>query len=982
MAETNGAIELSVKLSPKDVKQSANAIRQEIESVFSKSSGKQSSAMTGLLNGLKQSYNQSVQLSRELDAIAEKQIPTAEYTEISNQIKSATAEFDKLLDKQEQFQREGKDSGPAWNDLQYKMEEASNTIHYAEGELQDLVEKGKAFTLGKDTEEFAKKEQALDKVNDKMTQQIIKYNEIRDKEAQSTADTKKQEKSQSRLVKALDKVKSAFNKVRKESKKASDETQKGAHKSSISFNKLFKKVLMYGFGIRSVYILVRKLKAAIKEGFETYANEDADFKEKLDNLKASAATLKNAFAAAFIPIANIVIPILQQIIDKIVALLGYFSQFTAAITGQKTYTKAVKQTASALKEATKAAKGYLSPIDTIHQMQEDTADDAQASTEPAFENVAVDPSMLNAIDKFKQKLGELRDVIVELATKSAKLFKKGFLEGFGDTDINDLIRIKDNLISIKNSLIEIFTDPEVVSSAKNLVSTLIENLGKLTGSAASIGVTLATNLTGGMKKYLDDNKDSIKSSLVNIMNAWADAINTVGDFAVAVADIFTVLRSENAQQITANILGIFTDIFTTILELGSNLGRDLISVILKPITENRETLKKSFQVIVDAITPITNAVKQLTSYIKGTALTLYTKSVKPMLDEVKNVLSAIVGFISKVIINEKVKALASVLNATLLPVLKTLAQSGVKVLATAFSTCANVITNFLKIVRGVITFLTGVFTGDWKKAWSGIKTAFSGVVGGIKSLWQGLFNTIKAKFSVPIEATKTALASLKSTISSKVDDMKSKWGTLKSTINSKFSVQKQDTANKLQDLKTTIDGKVDNIRASWNAKWNDMRDKVKAVWTDIKNGMKSPFNGIIAGVEAMVNAVIKGFNMMISAMNKLKFSVPNWVPEIGGESFGFNLKKISSVEIPRLAQGAVIPPNREFLAVLGDQKRGTNVEAPLETIKQAVRDVIGNTSSNQPMTINLVLDRHVVAQAVVEEGKLVRMTSGKNMFAI
>ena len=69
-------------------------------------------------------------------------------------------------------------------------------------------------------------------------------------------------------------------------------------------------------------------------------------------------------------------------------------------------------------------------------------------------------------------------------------------------------------------------------------------------------------------------------------------------------------------------------------------------------------------------------------------------------------------------------------------------------------------------------------------------------------------------------------------------------------------------------------------------------------------------------------------------------------------------------EIPALASGAVIPPNRKFLAVLGDQKSGTNVEAPLSTIKQAVMEAMAQ-GSREPINVNLVVDGKTLARVVV-----------------
>ena len=88
----------------------------------------------------------------------------------------------------------------------------------------------------------------------------------------------------------------------------------------------------------------------------------------------------------------------------------------------------------------------------------------------------------------------------------------------------------------------------------------------------------------------------------------------------------------------------------------------------------------------------------------------------------------------------------------------------------------------------------------------------------------------------------------------------------------------------------------------------------------------------------MVNGIIGGINWLISQLNKIKFDVPDWVPVIGGESFGFNINPLNKVELPHLANGAVIPPNQQFAAVLGDQRSGKNLEAPAGLIRQMVAE--------------------------------------------
>lgn len=108
------------------------------------------------------------------------------------------------------------------------------------------------------------------------------------------------------------------------------------------------------------------------------------------------------------------------------------------------------------------------------------------------------------------------------------------------------------------------------------------------------------------------------------------------------------------------------------------------------------------------------------------------------------------------------------------------------------------------------------------------------------------------------------------------------------------------------------------------------------VLTPLQNGFRTTFNGIIGFINAMLKGAVSGINTLVRAVNNLKFSVPSWVPGIGGKSYGFNLKTVSCPTVPYLAQGAVLPANRPFLAMVGDQRHGTNIEAPLATIQEAV----------------------------------------------
>ncbi|WP_312093477.1 hypothetical protein [Aminipila sp.] len=141
-------------------------------------------------------------------------------------------------------------------------------------------------------------------------------------------------------------------------------------------------------------------------------------------------------------------------------------------------------------------------------------------------------------------------------------------------------------------------------------------------------------------------------------------------------------------------------------------------------------------------------------------------------------------------------------------------------------------------------------------------------------------------------------------------------------------------------------------------------EAIKATWSGVASWFNETFitpikkaiNAILGFAEGLANGFIDAINKIIQALNTIKIEIPDWVPKIGGNEFGFDLKPIKRVSIPKLASGAVIPPNSEFMAILGDQKHGTNIEAPLSTIEQAVDNVLsrrGGTGSSMPVIIEI-----------------------------
>lgn len=126
----------------------------------------------------------------------------------------------------------------------------------------------------------------------------------------------------------------------------------------------------------------------------------------------------------------------------------------------------------------------------------------------------------------------------------------------------------------------------------------------------------------------------------------------------------------------------------------------------------------------------------------------------------------------------------------------------------------------------------------------------------------------------------------------------------------------------------------------WERAWQGIVQIFTGIFEGIEGVVKGVVNVIISFINGMLNAITLGVNTAISAINSLSFDVPSWVPGIGGQTWGFSIPKLTAPQIPMLATGAVIPPNSEFLAVLGDQKSGTNIETPLATMIQAFNEAL------------------------------------------
>lgn len=197
------------------------------------------------------------------------------------------------------------------------------------------------------------------------------------------------------------------------------------------------------------------------------------------------------------------------------------------------------------------------------------------------------------------------------------------------------------------------------------------------------------------------------------------------------------------------------------------------------------------------------------------------------------------------------------------------------------------------------------------------------------------------------------------------------------TISNKMDWIKRKISKIWEDLSTFVPEKIQTIREAIEDKFNAARDSVKEAFEKIVDYIKNPINKAIG----LVNEAIGWINDKISGIEKaFTFSYDfTFMGRRYWGNYGMNLPRVGT--IPELAKGAVIPPQSEFLAVLGDQKRGTNIEAPLSTIEQAVRNVVGEGSAGK-IHVSAEIAGRTLLDIIIDEAELRRARNGKNPFAL
>lgn len=865
--------------------------------------------------------------------------------------------------------------------------------------------------------------------------------------------------------------------------------KKATNSFGTSFKQIFRKILAYGLGIASITSLFNKIRSAIQQNLKYFAqfNEgNNQVNESISQLQSSLNALKGSLASAFLPIINVVSPILSNFIDQLASVINSIGMFIARLTGAKSYMmvskKATNYAASGsgggsgksqeekqkevddkrAKEAAKAEEKQAEAAEKLAKAQEKANKQLQSFDE--LNNIALDDT--KELADYTEKTYDdptgggggagapfnMEEVPLDgmewdwdaIKAKAEELGRKfaDFLNGiFANEDLAK--DIGHNIAEALNTALHFvygFVDQLDWKQMGHWLGTLIqtgiedfewdllgETIGKLVNGVANA-------IIGFFERY---DAGTLGESIATMFNNAVDEINTddvgeaIGDvIAAPLVEITSFLKEADLEKATQKLFKVFERILTAPLlnsdkTLGYIIGEALATVI-----------NKGFEILMGA--DASGAIAAVTQFLRDIFIgaienfdfITYIEAVATYcIEQAENIYNRIVLYIRGILealsyvpgkvgeaANKGLEALDSV-NAKFDD-----AKQSVHDLADAYreelpSSLAEVkqaveeSTDYIKIQSNEVV-------DDLKDTSELLAEKSENVgqrVGNVVDNVQGRLddaNTAMETSKQVAENYSTTTTEALDSVGEKSQDVKTDFSDMSETvqlsvdeltkiIDTWYEKIKKEYFNydkwfelidksMVKALKECVDDMIDywstsyddwwnNIvvpsfaQSKWETEFNHVYKAAESAFTKVANIIKSKMQEAVGSVQSAVSQM----SASIATVSKALGSVKDVLNSINEMDVSGKISQLQ-VNVSGLATGAVIPPNREFLAVLGDQKHGTNVEAPLDTIKQAMAETLSamNYSSKGNEDIVIQIDGYEVFRAVRNQSERFRNSTG------
>lgn len=814
----------------------------------------------------------------------EKYTPSKQYKEATKQLEELRSKLSQLQNRQEKFLATGGNKkSRTYKAMQYDVEDLSKSIAYVRGEIKSMEQTGEDKALSSKWVDLKNKMAETGKEAANVKAQMREL-ESSGKAYSDTTKTEEYKKLSNKLAGITDQQNVLNQKMREtvvneksigSGAKDIEKVGKSAKKSSGLIYDMAKRIkqTVVSFAIFGAVMKVSQtISKAFTEGIQNMAKYSSEFNEKMSEMASASATLKNSIGALTAPIISALTPAIVTLCTWLTNAINAMNRFIAAISGKSTWTKAKKQqvdyAASLDKTAgsAKKAAGALAAFDDLNVLQKNDSGSGSGGSgsggSDLYEEVPTGKELSDKIQPFIDYLKKLKVSI-----------KNGWDETWSNLDVSlQFDNIKSSIESIKNSFLNIFSDSEVSASVDNFAMTFSRSLGSISASVVSIGATIAENLLGGISIYLESNSENIKNYIIDMFDIASDISVLASQGADAFANVFSVFGDENGQQITANLIQIFSDAFMMVTENAAKFGKDIIDCIVTPFVENQDALKDALDGLLGVIADLTTTISDGVQHVTDKITELYDEHIHPFIENVKNGMS------------ELIEKFLEFWNTYIQPILASWAEMFED---TYENHLKPVIDNVIEIIGLVIDILNDLWTNILQPI---IAWVIENILPVVSPILDNLGKSVKGTVDTILDLVNVLLAGIKLVFSA---------------LKVLFT---KDTDRALRKTENSVRGFV---------------------------------NSVIQLFESMVNHVINGLNSLISGFNSIGFDLPDF---LGGGSWHPSIPTISTVNLPRLANGGVT--TGMTLAEIGEA--GKEAVLPLENNTGWMDDLASKLASKMP----------------------------------
>lgn len=863
--------------------------------------------------------NRMNKTARKIDAITQKMksmeaptIKTDSFKALEAEFEKAQSEMQALIEDLKIWESIGITSGDTWQNLNDKIGAVEEKSVDIQKKMEEMVNSGEAFTNSVNTDAYKKLQQDLQNANGDMAVLNKKADElaVKAKSAEKAGKMKQLKKSLSQVGNGLKKIKNSIGGVVSKLKNLHSNTKK----TSGGFSNLLKTMRQMVLSM-AVFQAMSKGVEFLKSGLQNLAVYSKEYNKNMSALVSSTGMLKNSLAVAFAPIISAVIPYLVKLIDWISAAANAVSRFFAILSGKKTYTQAIKQNknyAASLNNVGKSAdnaKGSLAGFDDLDVLQKNDASGSGGGSSSG----GADGSGFEQAD-------------VGVVSDWAEQFKNA-------VDSGDWYGVGSLVAQKLNEALSAIDWGFIQTQAANFATNLANGLnGFVSGLDWNlIGTTIGNGLmTGLLFAYTFLTTFDFETFGTKIAEGIEGAITPM---------LFVTFGMTLASALMAGIDTAYG--FVTSYEwsgLGSSIAAG-ISTFFSSVDWGKLGLTVG-GLILGLLDTITTAIEETDWQQIGEDVATFLGSIDwggifaALGEGVVDALEGIYEFLVGVTQNET-------------------AATIIEAVAIALGILAGAVAAY-NIVMGIYNVVTGIAAAVTTALSSPI-LAIILVIGALIAICVLLYqnwDTIKEK-AVEIwgkikEFISNAIEKVKEVISNVINKIKETWsniwGKIKDTASKVWDGIKSAITGTINGIKTGISNTLNAIKSVWDKIWGGLKTTVTNIFDAIWGAIKGVINSILGGIEGMANGVISGINTVIGALNNLSFDVPDWVPVLGGKTFGFNITELSKVSLPRLANGGIT--TGATLAEIGEA--GREAVLPLENNTGWMDELAGKLASRMP----------------------------------